>query len=481
MGHGLRDRRLRSPITLCFRGPPLPPLCLFQTVTINLCLAGRPFKVARILCRIRSALILHLGLCNLRLLTLPPILKIRYGSLQDHKRCWHYWDKALRTVMYVSAFASRSRRLIVGCDFQQAPSMKGEVMSPTSLQERPPSAPRVMHHSHSRGRSIDDSAFPAGNLSNLDRSISRPASFQDNLDRPPRKWPPKDDRSYQRFNRFDRNDARDSFTNGFQKFPQQRRSASPVSRNLSFDTGNDAFRQRPKIDRDRWERKPNDFYARVEQLDQVDNVPRRHTYNGDTTAIPDQSWSTGTKRSLSPGSARHDHPFTPHVKRHHPVSSVAAEAAAARRPMSYKKPYNPAMMTRRSASPVASKPWVFNARSDFLEQPNTRDPEPVAPMVVNETPNGLTPRPERINALNRELWDVRRQLTALKAREDSIAHELGALRAPVPADPAEKATTDGLSPEERIKAMELEMNCTWLIIYSFRRFVYRGIRMALCG
>ncbi|KAI0090647.1 hypothetical protein BDY19DRAFT_724568 [Irpex rosettiformis] len=348
------------------------------------------------------------------------------------------------------------------------PVVKNEVLSPTPLHARPPSAPRVMHRSHSKGHSINDSAFPTRTLSNLDRSLTKPAPFQDNSDRTPQIWTSRDDRSYSRFNRYDRYDTRGPFAGATQKVPQQRRSASPISRGLSSNAGGDISVKRFRPDREGPERGFNDLpFTREQEPEQTGNTFKRHTYNGDKAAMNESSWSTGLKRPLSPATARYDQTSAPHTKRFHPVSSVAAEAAAARRPYVYKRQYNPAAMARRSASPMSSQSWVSNSRPAVHEQPGTKSPEPIAPAAAVETSNGSAPGQERINTLNRELWDVRRQLTALKAREDCISKELQVLRAPVSADPAGMPGTNGLTPEERVKTMELEMNCTLLTLDGF--------------
>ena len=70
-------------------------------------------------------------------------------------------------------------------------------------------------------------------------------------------------------------------------------------------------------------------------------------------------------------------------------------------------------------------------------------------------------RNQRITTLNRELWDVRRQITALKAREDTIMNELKSMRAPELVEstvvPQQKAP---VAYEERIKQLETEVNST---------------------
>lgn len=339
------------------------------------------------------------------------------------------------------------------------PAVKQEVLSPVSFPARPPSEPRGRQPSPTPARPSAETAFPPRTLSNLDRSVPRPVSFQESLDRSSsQKWVPRDDGSYQRYNRYDRNDSRGPSVGDSQQFPPRRRSASPVSRRLSLDAGGESLVKRPTIDRNRWK---ETAYVRAQKFESNDNGFKRHAFtNGDRPAMTESSWTTATKRPLSPSSARHDPPLTPYVKKHHPISPVAAEAAAARRSTFHKRPYNPDAIARRSASPATSKSWLPNSRPAPFQPSDSKGPESSTLAVTEETRDGPPPsRQERVNTLNRDLWDVRRQLTALKAREENIARELKDLRVPVPADPVAAAGTNGLTTEERLKGMELEMNC----------------------
>ncbi|KAI0338424.1 hypothetical protein BDW22DRAFT_713011 [Trametopsis cervina] len=163
----------------------------------------------------------------------------------------------------------------------------------------------------------------------------------------------------------------------------------------------------------------------------------------------DSPWAPTTKRPLSPTSMQ-ESPDVPPSKRHHPVSNVAAEAAAARRNGLFRTPSDSGEAARKSATPDANKPRTPQSVPVDAVQP------PAQPST-SRADNSAAPisRHAQAKNLNRNLWDVRRQITALKAREEAIVNELTVLRVPVLGGPAEMVNL--LTPEERLKAMELEM------------------------
>jgi hypothetical protein len=265
-------------------------------------------------------------------------------------------------------------------------------------------------------------------------------------------------RPYFPFNRQNIVDSRPFPSHPMGRFVNGRRSMSPVSRGRSFPDFGDVQKARFGGTRFDYRRSSEDL-QRQNAAD--DDFKRIHFTNGDKAMIQ-PSWTVGTKRSISPAS-RNSNQNGPPMKRWHPISSVAAEAAAVRRPVFYKKHFeNTAESTHRSASPVTRKPhsWPSPGPSTVVGQ----DP-PTGNPALNDEDRALgvpgAPRQVQVNALNRELWDVRRQITALKAREDTIAQGLRDLSAPVPVNPAELPT--GLTPEERLMSMELELKCTFQV------------------
>lgn len=76
----------------------------------------------------------------------------------------------------------------------------------------------------------------------------------------------------------------------------------------------------------------------------------------------------------------------------------------------------------------------------------------------NEPPQLLT-RAQQITVLNRELWSVRREVTALKAREECILSDLKTMRAPEFAEDSVMPPKSP-SPEEKLKLLEAEITCT---------------------
>ncbi len=74
--------------------------------------------------------------------------------------------------------------------------------------------------------------------------------------------------------------------------------------------------------------------------------------------------------------------------------------------------------------------------------------------------------------LNRELWDVRRQITALRARETKILDELD--YAP---EPVESLAAKNGSSEDKSKAMEAENCCTW---FALARGLCRVLYFGTC-
>lgn len=79
-------------------------------------------------------------------------------------------------------------------------------------------------------------------------------------------------------------------------------------------------------------------------------------------------------------------------------------------------------------------------------------------VIANDGSEASSSKTVDSNSLNRELWDIRRQITALKAREEHLANELKARNAP---ELSEKAHAPKVpEPEERLRLMEGEILST---------------------
>lgn len=173
----------------------------------------------------------------------------------------------------------------------------------------------------------------------------------------------------------------------------------------------------------------------------------RPTYSSEKLdSTPD--WTKGNKRPLSPNqipgrsaSPPHhrrrysikgaDHPGSVHIDSH-PRSSGYAGDSILSQPL------------RRSPTSIFSTPTAHMA-------PNSNGPPP-------EDRNRL------VQSLNRDLWDVRRQTTALKAQEETIVADLKRLRTDVPSLPNTvkivTAPTKVSVSEDQYKILEAEIICT---------------------
>ena len=165
-------------------------------------------------------------------------------------------------------------------------------------------------------------------------------------------------------------------------------------------------------------------------------------------------WSRSSKRPLSPARAPGRSASPPH-KRRYSINSHGAPSQLS------------PMRTDTTSRPTSSGAGHLFSNGS---QPLGRSPTSIASTPTQQlTPNsnGImaedpSSRAQRVQTLNRELWDLRRQTTALKAREESILVELRALRVSVPempestTAPAPKTTVS----EDKLRLMEAEVHCT---------------------
>ncbi|KAI0691431.1 hypothetical protein BC835DRAFT_117748 [Cytidiella melzeri] len=329
---------------------------------------------------------------------------------------------------------------------EATPSVKEEILSPTPSHL--PISSRVSQASHTGARSHNDSISPAQWNFDLGRSFQKEDGYQETSNSATLNMLPTDEPVYSRTRRYELEDSRVPPADVPTRFPMRRRSASPGSRTLSAGEFDDTNR-RPQIDRGMHTHRLSLGERRYHERN---DSKRQFSNQDDRPAINGSPWPS--KRPLSPASGQD---YFPSTKRHHPVSSIAAEAAASRRLAVYKKPYNPVDVARRTASPVPSRAWGSKLRG--RTPPDAATSEPPANVFSKQEQEALeTPaasRPVQVNTLNRELWDVRRQITALKAREDTIAKELAVLEAPQLPDPDEKPALPSL--EERVRSMEHQL------------------------
>lgn len=215
-------------------------------------------------------------------------------------------------------------------------------------------------------------------------------------------------------------------------------------------------------------------YSNQPQADdqERDNGFKRHSLNAglDKYGSLDSPWK-GHKRPLSPGSSRHGRSISPPFKRRVGESGLNGSSVEGYDPRNWK--YSSASASakvdtenrpRKSSSPVGSRSWAPPSRQGASAEHTPSIPAQggVTPSTNGQsvgTPTGGARQPQS-HALNRELWDIRRQVTALKAREDAIVHELQVIHAPVGVLPEPSASSKQLSLEERLKSMEVEIQCT---------------------
>lgn len=102
-------------------------------------------------------------------------------------------------------------------------------------------------------------------------------------------------------------------------------------------------------------------------------------------------------------------------------------------------------------------------------------------VIANDGSESSSSKTVNSNSLNRELWDIRRQITALRAREEHLENELKARNAP---EPFEKALAPKVpEPEERLKLMEGEIlsTCTSALRPSSNIAAVHQRALSRCG
>ena len=177
---------------------------------------------------------------------------------------------------------------------------------------------------------------------------------------------------------------------------------------------------------------------------------KRHSFNNVERPSASDNPERGPKRPLSPAaSGRQGRSISPPSKRR-----SVAEATWKR---------SPVLMPRQSVSPADAGVWGDDARHGggvpAVDLSGTGEAAEGSASVPSDT------RHAQAHALNRELWDVRRQIAVLKAREEGIMNELKDVRAPEFA-----ALQRPPSAEQCLKGMEAEIICTCLSVL-FRAFV----------
>ncbi|KAJ3555528.1 hypothetical protein NM688_g2529 [Phlebia brevispora] len=164
------------------------------------------------------------------------------------------------------------------------------------------------------------------------------------------------------------------------------------------------------------------------------------------------------KRPLSPGAYRRRSASPPHKKRffeyglasgskqqetHHPQIPTQPRAAmAAKRSLSPSRLERPGSPMRRT---LTTSSGLRSAGSTAGGAVIKKTPSP---------PDDSTSQKSQTQTLNRELWDVRRQITALNAREKHILNELKLIRAP---ELVQSTISSIQTPDEKLKIMELEI------------------------
>lgn len=198
------------------------------------------------------------------------------------------------------------------------------------------------------------------------------------------------------------------------------------------------------------ERRPN-TYGHRENHDQDPNAAyKRHSF---TEKQPYQTtWNRGYKRPFSPNrSSRRS--VTPPAKRRYSVNDNL-NGSYSSRGTGYDLPRfaAPNAGYARPASPFGLR--RSPSSSSIQGPPGSKTPSNSS-VIANDGSEASSSKTVDSNSLNRELWDIRRQITALKAREEHLANELKARNAP---ELSEKAHAPKVpEPEERLRLMEGEI------------------------
>lgn len=308
-------------------------------------------------------------------------------------------------------------------------------MSPKRAE--PPRAPRSLLASASSTESVNESSGTRHPLS----PSRNPSSYQ--RDSHHSRYTSQDDDS--------RNDYRRSSNSNRAYSPSRDEiSESPRGRSLQRDpparhTGHDEGYKYSMNGSSRDYRLPSRTWE-----NRYDSTPdsrfSRSTYSSEKLdSIP--SWTKGSKRPLSPSQIPGRSTSPPHHRRRYSIKgsdhSGSMHADSHSRSNGYAAGTILSQPLRRSPTSISSTPTAQ-----------------VAPSLNGSLPED---RNKTVQSLNRDLWDVRRQTTALKAQEETIVAELKRLRADVPSLSDATKTTAALAKvsvsEDQLKVLEAEIIC----------------------
>lgn len=192
------------------------------------------------------------------------------------------------------------------------------------------------------------------------------------------------------------------------------------------------------------------------------------------------SWNPSVKRRLSP-EIGHRRSASPPAKKYITNHGQAEARTRFGSPFSLKgvpthpkgdhhlkRSFHPSFRPERSHSPKSVSRVVSR-------EPSISSSTAITSGGPSGTPaSGVTARNPQTLTLNRELWDLRRQITALKAQEDHVLEELKRIRAPEMAENTIVPKTQ--TAEERLKILEAEVVCTCIL-----RLLYNKTRVGIVG
>lgn len=314
----------------------------------------------------------------------------------------------------------------------------------------PPKAPRSLLPSASSGEGSEASSR---------RPLSPPPS------RPP--YIPRDNRFSRPVPLEDRlnvaNGASQYKTRPFTHASQRGRSISP-SRNER--AAPDDFTRRYVGYRDVGDSRSQANYAHKSWHTRSRSPYRRTSYSPDRLD-GQQAWSKGVKRPYSPSRSSGPRDSPPQKRRYSLNGHQAGPSMAS--PMEVDQVLRPSSSNARPILPNGN-----------TAQPDRRTPPSattstlstqVLPASATPVANGVnhddpTARSHRVTTLKRDLWDLRREIAALKAKEDKVLTDLKTLGAPEPAEstvvPSPAASkTPVPAPDDRVKLLEAEVHCTY--------------------
>lgn len=261
-----------------------------------------------------------------------------------------------------------------------------------------------------------------------------------------------DDREPQYTSRSSNRSARPSSpfrSRGYSDASQERRYSRPY--NPRFADAADSPRGQPSGTD--WHDRAERYVKRPVSPEQSNGYStpayRRYSYQDRAPDNTSPSWTPGHKRPLSPSNKQQGRSFSPPVKIRRWGDTQSASDHT-----------NPPQLRSQHATfqdSVSSNGPEGNSGSGFIAH------TPGAGSTPSSAATPVAPSSSEALSLNRELWDVRRQITALKAREDNILTELKGKR--VPELPEAAVKQNGPSPEERMKTMEFELSCTYISLY----------------